>query len=213
VSPRFLKTSFALVTGLCLLACQSVPQKDFQRDPNREFDKATGELVMDAQYLAGTGAYEKAMAKLIEARSVPGLIPYEDSTISSMMGSYAYEIDDLPAAIGHFQKAVASGGLINSEVKSTQLNIAQLHIANGDYALGAKKMVDWMEVNGEQARYIKYAMQAYVKAGEYSSALPLAEKWFAHDSSTESPPDDLLVWLKNEVNKEQKEIGSFKIEK
>lgn len=112
------------VVCLAFAGCQSLTVEQAQTD--REFDKVTGELVMAAQVLAQSSAYEQAIAKLNEARTVPNLIPYEDSTISSMLGGYAYEMNDIPATIGHFQNALSAGGLNNHEAKATQSNIDQL---------------------------------------------------------------------------------------
>lgn len=122
------KLSTAAIGAVCLLvaACQTMPVSEVPAD--RQFDKVTGKLVMTAQDLAQTSDYEKAIEKLMEARAVPDLIPYEDSTISSMLGAYAYEVNDIPAAIQHFQNSISAGGLTDREVKSIQSNITQLRM-------------------------------------------------------------------------------------
>lgn len=198
-----------LVCMAFVAGCQSIPSEQQQTD--REFDKVTGKLVMTAQDHAAYGDYEKAAAKLHEARSVPNLIPYEDSTISMMLGAYAYEIDDLSTAIKHFESAISASGLSTREIKSTQSNIAQLLIASGDYKEGANRLVEWMQTYGEKPKFIEYAMQAYVKADDYDSALPLAKKWFAQSDPSNPKPANILQWLKSETIQTEPG-GNFKID-
>jgi len=196
---RQLKVAVAMIC-LTLSSCSTV--NVVPGDPNRQFDIKSGKLVFEAQELAQHQKYGEAITKLKEAKALPGLIPYEASTIETMLGAYTYEQGDDSAAIQHYRNSIAANGLLPNEVRNYESNIAQLLIANGDYARGAKMLTDWMQVYGEKPKFLKYAMQAYVNAGDFASALPLAEKWFADPSTKESRPEDLMRWLQTDLQKQ-----------
>ncbi len=175
----------------------------------REFHDQSGRMVMKAMEFSQEGNFVKATEKLKEARALDYLNSYEISTIETMMGMNAYEQNDLKAAIVHFRRAIESGGLSEAEVSTTESQIAQLLIANGQYMSGAQAFETWIKKNGStDPRYIKYTMQAYMQAEAYKEALPWAETWFAQLETKERIDYDHMHFLynENEMRTEQQEI-------
>ncbi len=177
------------------------------QNADRQFGKSSGKTVHKAIKLWEKGKQLKAFNKLEEARALPGLNAYEISTIETFLGAYAFEMDDMTAAIQHYQNSVTANGLLPSEKKTVEGNIAELLVANGDYAEGAKSLTEWMQKYGENPKYVEYTMQAYVQAENYKSALPWAEEWFRQTNSPERKHYDLLNFLYNDLGKTDNQLS------
>lgn len=186
----------ALFAGALLfsLLLGSILTAQAQSD-DRQFRKESGTLAGQAQSLATNGDFISAIKTLQTARALPNLSPYEISTIETMMGHYAYEVDDLNGAIRHNRQAIEAGGLLPNEVIQLEQNIAQLLIANGQYMEGGMAIEAWMDKNGETDKMIEYVMQSYVQAEAYDRALPWARKWFDNASPKTRKHYDLMHFL------------------
>jgi len=139
----------------------------------RQFTAPAGEIVLETQNLMGENQYSAALAKLSEVLKLPDLNAYELSIIYQMQGSSYYELDQFGPAITAFEKAIASGGLLPKEAANMQAQIAQLMIANGQYAQGAQKLEDYLKAGGQlKSAYINMLTQAWIQAKNYNKALP-----------------------------------------
>jgi len=81
-----------------------------------------------------------------------------------------------------------------------RVNIAQLLIANGQYADGAQRLENYLNRGGQQKpQYVEMLTQAWVQSDNYSRALPWAEKWFNNANPKERKHFDLLNFLYNNL--------------
>lgn len=185
----------AIIFWLLLLSGQgSIAWAD---EPWCNYSTEIGMLVGDSNP-PETEHYPQHIQKLETALALPDLKPCERSTIFAMLGHLHYEIDDLPQAIANSQKAINAGGLQADEVTAIEKNIAQLQIANGDYVMGARALISWIETNADDdPNNYKYIMQALVQAELYREALPYAEKWFENATPKERKHYDLMNFLYN----------------
>jgi len=179
--------------GLVACATSAVPSTSGV-DTSRQFDKVSGELVFAAQELAARQKYEEATAKLKAARALPDLIPYEVSTIETMLGTYAYEQDNNPAAIQHYRNSIAANGLLPNEVRNYESNIAQLLIDSGNYTDGAKALTSWLEKHGPDDRLTRLAICAHARTHNYPAAIALAVQ--SNAQSGDAKPDILANEIK-----------------
>jgi len=166
----------------------------------RQFTAQAGEIVLETQNLMGENQYSAALAKLSEVLKLPDLNAYELSIIYQMQGSSYYELDQFGPAITAFEKAIASGGLLPKEAANMQAQIAQLMIANGQYAQGAQKLEDYLKAGGQlKSAYINMLTQAWIQAKNYNKALPWAEKSFAAANPKERKDYNTLNYLYSQL--------------
>lgn len=176
-------------------------------EESRQFGQKVEKIILSAQGFEENGEYQRAIDKLFGARKQPGLSTYEIGTIEQMLGGYYYEIEDLPKAIVHFENAINSDGLTKDEIVSLDNIVAQLLIANGHYKMGADRLANWVEQNGESPKNVEFVMQGYVQADEYALALPWAEKWFQNSDPKERKHYDLLYFLYNELELKSQQLS------
>ncbi len=185
-------------TQLALVPMASA--QDEQPAEGRQFGAKAGAVVNEALQFMNDNQYSPALNKLNEAAAISDLNAYERSTIYQMMGAAQYELNQYGQAIQSFQRAIDAGGLLPKEADSLRVNIAQLMIANGQYAEGAQALENWINRGGQpKTSHIEMLTQAWVQAENYRKALPWAEKWFQQASPKERKHFDLLNFLYNNL--------------
>jgi tetratricopeptide (TPR) repeat protein len=179
--------------------------------PSRQFGSKSGQTVLKAQELMAADQWSAALGALSEALAIPELNAYERSIIYQMQGSTYYELNQYPTAIASFEKAISSGGLLPNESSSLRLNIAQLLIASDEFARGAQMLEDWNRAGGQfKPQHIEMLWQAWSQAGQYSRALPWAERWFNAASPKERKHFDTLNYMYNNLNMPAKQADIVK---
>ena len=164
----------------------------------RQFSVRAGAAVMNAQKLMRDidSDYARAAVLLEAALNLPILNSYEQSVIYQILGSAHYEQGDYTAAVQDFEQAIMSGGLLPQEASNLRVNIAQLLIANAQYAQGAQMLEDWHEAGGKLKRaHEEMLWQAWVQAEEYERALPWAERWVGEANPKQRKHYDTLNFL------------------
>ncbi len=184
-----------LALGLVLTACASSPTNNANPtivDPSRQFDKATGKLAQNAQNAAAKGKFTEAIRLLKNARNVPGLTPYEDSTLLSMLATYSYELNDIPASINYYEKSIAAGGLKTSEIKLYQSQIFKLHYLHGNKQQAVSAGTQWLNRYGYDDEINQIVIQELFLAEKFKEALPLMEQRMAQSKNL-NPSDYILA--------------------
>lgn len=176
------------------------PSTAYAQAEGRQFSSAAGEIVNAALQFINSNQHSAALGKLNEALALPTLNAYERGTIYQMQGASYYELNQYGPAISAFENSVNSGGLLPNEADSLRVNIAQLLIANGQYADGAQRLENYLNRGGQQKpQYVEMLTQAWVQSDNYSRALPWAEKWFNNANPKERKHFDLLNFLYNNL--------------
>lgn len=179
--------------------------------PSRQFGSKSGQVVLKAQELMAADQWSAALSTLSEALAIPEINAYERSIIYQMQGSSYYELNQYPTAIASFENAIRSGGLLPNEASSLRLNIAQLLIASDEFAKGAQMLEDWNRQGGQfKPQHIEMLWQAWSQAGQYSRALPWAERWFNAASPKERKHFDTLNYMYNNLNMPAKQADIVK---
>lgn len=167
-----------------------------EKSNDRVFGVESGSIVAKAQIEQIARRHKSAIQKLKKALKVKGLSPYEESTIHRMIGASHYSLGDNKKAISAFGKAIKSGGLLESEVKTFEANIAQLNILEKNYELGAQQLETYFLGGGaRKANLIKLITQAYVNAENYDAAIPWAEIMLKNDIVQTRKEYDTLLFL------------------
>lgn len=135
----------------------------------RQFSSKAGQVVNEALTFINEGQHNAALSKLNEALSIDPLNAYERATIYQMQGASYYELNQYGPAISAFENSINSGGLLPNEADSLRVNVAQLLIANGQYAEGAQRLENYLNNGGQQKpQYVEMLTQAWVQSDNYS---------------------------------------------
>lgn len=192
--------------GLGLSAVPQAYAQDGPPDPSRQFTSKTGAIVNEALQFINASQYQAALGKLSESLAIPELTPYEKSVIYQMQGQAYYELNQIAPAVTSFENSISSGGLLPNESENLRVNIAQLLIADGQYARGAQMLEDWNRRGGQlKTNHVEMLTQAWVQSDNFSRALPWAERWFNEASPKERRHFDLLNYLYNTTNQPGKQ--------
>ena len=202
----------ALAFGIVNVA--SMPSTAYAQDKpteGRQFSAKAGEVVNEALQLINSDQHSAALSKINEALAISPLNAYERSTIYQMQGASFYELNQYGPAISAFENAINAGGLLPQEAGSLRVNIAQLLIANGQYAEGARRLENYINRGGQQKpQYVEMLTQAWVQSENYSKALPWAEKWFNQASPKERKHFDLMNFLFNNLGMQGRQADIVK---
>lgn len=211
-----LKTLIA-ATALALVAVSASPSfmasdgTAFAQEEGRQFSAKAGEAVNEALQMINSNQHSAALSQLSNVLTQPDLNAYERSTVYQMQGSSYYELDQYGPAISAFQNAINAGGLLPNEADSLRVNIAQLMIANGQYAQGAQALENYLNRGGQQKpQYTEMLVQAWVQSENYSKALPWAERWFNAASPKERKHFDLMNFLYNNLGQQGRQADIVK---
>lgn len=203
-----LLSSAALAFGA--VSVSGVTQSAYAQE-GRQFSAKAGEVVNEALQFINSGQHSAALSKLTEASRLPELNAYERSTIYQMEGASYYELNQNTQAISSFQNAINAGGLLPNEVDGLKVNIAQLQIATGQYAVGAQSLENYLNAGGQRKpQYVEMLMQAWVQSDNYSRALPWAEQWFNSANPKERKHFDLMNFLYNNLGQQGKQADIVK---
>ena len=177
----------------------------------RQFSAKAGEIVNAANELVNANQFSAALGKLNEALAIPELNAYERSIIYQIQGSAYYSMDQYGPAISAFENSINAGGLLPKESSALRVNIAQLMIANGQYAQGAQMLENYLNRGGQsKPAYTEMLVQAWVQSENYSKALPWAEKWFRAASPKERKHFDLMNFLYNNLGMQGRQADIVK---
>lgn len=208
---QILCTGAAAILSVSTLSMVLPATAHAQAQEGRQFGAKAGEIVNEALQFLNGNQYSAAASKLNQAIALPELNAYERSTIYQMLGSSQYEMNQLGAAITSFQNSINAGGLLPNEADGLRVNIAQLMIANGQYAQGAQALENYLNRGGQQKpAYIDMLVSAWVQSDNYSKALPWAEKWFRAASPKERKHFDLLNFLYNNLGMQGRQADIVK---
>ncbi|WP_409433457.1 tetratricopeptide repeat protein [Litorimonas sp. RW-G-Af-16] len=219
MSKLALTTKFTALLGASLLAFSAmsfvgtatVDVAVAQDGEGRQFSAKAGEIVNEALQLINGNQHSAALGPLNKALALPELNAYERSTIYQMQGASYYEMNQYAQAIGAFENAINAGGLLPNEADSLRVNIAQLLIANGSYAEGARRLEQYLANGGQQKpQYVEMLTQAWVQSENYSKALPWAERWFNAASPKERKHFDLMNFLYNNLGMQGRQADIVK---
>ncbi len=208
-------TVMPLFSVACLMPAFAQSQPD-SSPPSAQFSSKTGSFVLEAQNFLTENRDKDALIKLSQALSLDNLTAYERSVIYQMQGSAFYNLNALDQSITAFENALTSNGLSAKDRDNTQRQIAQLMIANGRYAEGAKRLDIHLTRSGtDSGKFVEMLMQARVQAKQYDKALPWAHKWFDAAQPQERKHFDILNFLYHSLNQpyKQAEIVRAMIEK
>lgn len=199
------------VAGTAVISAPAAYAQDEKPTEGRQFGSKAGQLVNDALQLQNTNQWGPSIAKLNEALALAELNPYEKSTIHQMIGVGYYEQDNYSRAIASWENSISSGGLMPKESAALRVNIAQLLIANEQFAQGAQMLEDWNRQGGQlKDTHIELLMQAWVQAENFNRALPWAERWFRSASPKERKHFDMLNYLYNNLKMPAKQADIVK---
>ncbi len=215
---HFLTTSMLAMAMTGALSVSLVSDANAQRNSSdaapsegRQFSSKAGAVVNEALTLINSNQHSAALSKLNEALSINPLNAYERATIYQMQGASYYELNQYGPAISAFENSINSGGLLPNEADSLRVNVAQLLIANGQYADGAQRLENYLNNGGQQKpQYVEMLTQAWVQSDNYSRALPWAKKWFDQASPKERKHFDLLNFLYNNLGQPGKQADIVK---
>jgi len=186
VTKKFTLSTLAMIMAAASILAMA-PASALAQDnlPSRQFSA-----------FINAGQHEDALKRLLPLSAGVTLNAYERSTVFQMQGASYYELNQYENAISAFENAVHAGGLLPAEATQLKLNIAQLRIANGQYAAGATALEDYVIRGGElKPQFIEMLVQAWVQADDYAKALPWAEQWFEAAAPKERKHYDLMNYL------------------
>lgn len=181
------------------------------QEEGRQFTAKTGEKVNEALTAANAGNNQQAVNILNGALSEPELNPYERSTMYQMLGQYSNELNRPGDAQRAFENAINAGGLLPNEVDNIKVVIAQLMIANGQYAEGAQRLENYINSGGQRKpSYVKLIRDAWIQSEDYRRALPWAEEVFRAASPKERQHFDTMNFLYNNLGMRGKQADIVK---
>lgn len=161
--------------------------------PDQSIDAQTGKILSEAIELLNMEMYAEARARLGDLR-LDRLSPFERSRYEQLMFNLDMVNEDYPAARGHLQAAIDSGGLNPQETSQMRYQMAQLFIQEEKYAEGAAALEAWLAVEpmpNSGAYYLLAAAYYYQEA--FDKALPNAQK--AVDLAGDAPQEGWLSML------------------
>ena len=188
----FLKlTSACLIVGFSLHGMASA-----QSAGDRFFSAASHPFATEAQSLQRENEHKKAIKKLKKGLKLDGLSAYETSTMYQMMGASYYARGKNDDTIEAFENAIRAGGLTRKDATNLQANIAQLHIAEQNYALGAQQLEAYFREGGPQKpSLVKMTVQAHLQAKNREAAVPWAEVMLQQGHIKTRKDHELAIYL------------------
>jgi len=152
-----------------------------------------GRILSEAIEFLNMEQYAEARARLSDMR-LDRLSPFERSRYEQLMFNLDMINEDYPAARGHLQAAIDSGGLNPQEVSTMRYQMAQLFVQEEKYPEAAAALEAWLatEPMPNSAAYYLLAASYYYQE-LYDKALPPAQK--AVELAGESPQEGWLSML------------------
>ena len=189
---RFLKlTSACLILGFALQGTALAQSAGAQTFGAESYPYAT-----EAQNLQRANDHKKAIKELKKGLKLDGLSAYEISTMYQMMGASYYARGKNDDTIEAFENAIRAGGLSHKDKTDLQANIAQLHIAEENYALGAQQLEAYFREGGPQKpSLVKMTVQAHLQAKNREAAVPWAEVMMQQGLIQTRKDHELAIYL------------------
>jgi tetratricopeptide (TPR) repeat protein len=174
---------YVLMLGLLLSAAVITPLDAYAQDDKKEekapapsIDAATGKILTEAIDALNAEQYDTAAAA-IGKLSMDKLSPYERGRVEQILATIADSREDYPAAQGHLQAAIDSGGLNEQEISQASYQIAQLYLAQEKWKEGAAAMEAWIRTATKPNSSAYYLLAvAYYQQELYKQALGPAQK-------------------------------------
>jgi len=200
---RFLKLTAASL--IASLACHGTTLA--QSTGAQTFSAASVEYARDAQTLQGQNEHKKAIKRLKKGLKLDGLSAYETSTMYQMMGNSYFALKKNDDTIEAFEKAIQGGGLSLKDKTDLQANVAQLNIAEKNYALGAKQLEAYFRGGGlQKPKLIKMVVQAHMRSENRQAAVPWAEVMLRQGLIETRREHDLAIYLFDSSEKRASQI-------
>jgi len=150
--------------------------KKDDKAPAPSIDAATGKILTEAIDALNAEQYDTAAAA-IGKLSMDKLSPYERGRVEQILATIADSREDYPAAQGHLQAAIDSGGLNEQEISQASYQIAQLYLAQEKWKEGAAAMEAWISTAAKPNSSAYYLLAvAYYQQELYKQALGPAQK-------------------------------------
>jgi hypothetical protein len=150
----------------------------------------------EAQTLQGQNEHKKAIRALKKGLKLDGLSAYEVSTMYQMMGASHYARGKNEDTIEAFQNAINAGGLSQKDTRDLQANLAQLNIAEKNFALGAQQLEAYFNAGGPQRpTLIKTLVKAHLQAKNREAAVPWAEAMERQGLIKTRKDHELVIYL------------------
>jgi tetratricopeptide (TPR) repeat protein len=150
--------------------------KKDEKAPAPSIDAATGKILTEAIDALNAEQYDTAAAA-IGKLSMDKLSPYERGRVEQILATIADSREDYPAAQGHLQAAIDSGGLNEQEISQASYQIAQLYLAQEKWKEGAAAMEAWISTAAKPNSSAYYLLAvAYYQQELYKQALGPAQK-------------------------------------
>jgi len=167
-----------------------------QSSGDRTFGPESIEYATEAQALQKQNDHKKAIKRLKKGLKVDGLSAYETSTMYQMLGSSYYASQKNDKAIEAFNAAVQAGGLSRTDKRNLQINVAQLNIAEKNYALGTQQLETYFREGGQQkSKLVKLIVQGYMQSKNREAAVPWAEVMLKQGFIETRREHDVAVYL------------------
>ena len=195
------------VTPCLVLSFALSTQAIAQDTGDRFFSADSITYATEAQSDQAANEHKSAIKKLKKALKLKNLKAYETSALYQMLGASYYATEKPEKAIEAFEDAVAAGGLRADEIRSLQVNIAQLNIAAKNYELGAQQLETYFREGGPQkASLVKLVMTSHMRAGNRQAAVPWADAMVRNNYAKTRLEHDTLLYLYDTPEKRADQI-------
>lgn len=166
-----------------------------ERTPAPAIGEATGRILNEAIELLNKDDYAGARAALQDIR-MDRLSPYERSRVEQILSNLDFAEEKYDSAREHLRLALESGGLNEQEASQVRYQIAQLYMAEEQWAEGAQALEEWFETaqNPNSGAYYLLAV-AYYQLGDLDRAFPPAQKAVELTDKPQASWVELLVAL------------------
>lgn len=200
----------ALLFGATLLVAPvlAADSDDDAAPPPSDIDQRTGRILNEAIELMNADDMNGAEAKLGELQ-LDRLSPYERGRVEQILSNIAYSKEDYAASRAHMQAAIDSGGLNAQEVSQVSYQIAQMYMAEENWAEGTKAMEAWIATAAAPNSAAYYLLAAaYYQLEDFDKALPHAQK--SVDMS-ETPQEGWLQLLQALLLQKEDYVAAAKV--
>lgn len=185
------------VTSACLsMGFSLYGTANAQSAGDRFFGTESHAYAAEAQSYQREGEHKKAVKQLKKGLKLDGLSAYETSTLYQMIGASHYARGKNADTIEAFQNAINAGGLSQKDKGELQANIAQLNIAEKNFALGAQQLETYFSEGGVQKpTLVKMIVKAHLQAGNREAAVPWADAMLRQGLVQTRKDHELAIYL------------------
>jgi tetratricopeptide (TPR) repeat protein len=183
---------------LCVVAL-AASSAAFAQDESRRsaptISQKTGETMNKAIEFLNNDDYASARA-LLGGLAPEDLSPYERGRVEQIWSGIEYSEGNYAAARQHLQRAIDSSGLSEHEISQTKYQIAQIYIAEENWAQGVAALKEWFRATPEpnSAAYYLLAV-AYYQMEDLDAALEPAKKAVVLSDNPQASWIELLLAL------------------